>query len=106
MIRRPPRSTLFPYTTLFRSLPLSSNGRRMPKPLSLHVGKAAPAKTHLILAFENRLLIFHFVRWPVKRPPPRDTLPIITNPGVQSELMDGSGNSQSPKPPTRLMLPR
>src|SRR2546429_6287846 len=26
MIRRPPRSTLFPYTTLFRSLPLG-NGR-------------------------------------------------------------------------------
>src|SRR2546425_6481347 len=24
MIRRPPRSTLFPYTTLFRSLPLST----------------------------------------------------------------------------------
>src|SRR3989442_12017114 len=24
MIRRPPRSTLFPYTTLFRSLPLSA----------------------------------------------------------------------------------
>src|SRR5256885_16068549 len=27
MIRRPPRSTLFPYTTLFRSLPLSARGR-------------------------------------------------------------------------------
>src|SRR2546422_8284841 len=26
MIRRPPRSTLFPYTTLFRSLPPSRNG--------------------------------------------------------------------------------
>src|SRR5690349_22903633 len=26
MIRRPPRSTLFPYTTLFRSLPGSSDG--------------------------------------------------------------------------------
>src|SRR2546422_7612608 len=25
MIRRPPRSTLFPYTTLFRSLPLRSS---------------------------------------------------------------------------------
>src|SRR5260221_3571166 len=25
MIRRPPRSTLFPYTTLFRSPPLTSN---------------------------------------------------------------------------------
>src|SRR2546422_3126533 len=28
MIRRPPRSTLFPYTTLFRS-PILSNARRM-----------------------------------------------------------------------------
>src|SRR5258708_8800603 len=26
MIRRPPRSTLFPYTTLFRSLPLRARG--------------------------------------------------------------------------------
>src|SRR5256885_10013338 len=25
MIRRPPRSTLFPYTTLFRSAPMASN---------------------------------------------------------------------------------
>src|SRR2546427_2220884 len=34
MIRRPPRSTLFPYTTLFRSTcppwPLSSSSRRTP----------------------------------------------------------------------------
>src|SRR2546430_15805244 len=28
MIRRPPRSTLFPYTTLFRSLYLNDHGRR------------------------------------------------------------------------------
>src|SRR2546426_7831542 len=28
MIRRPPRSTLFPYTTLFRSVPGSSAGAR------------------------------------------------------------------------------
>src|SRR5258707_13822638 len=27
MIRRPPRSTLFPYTTLFRSMPISSAAR-------------------------------------------------------------------------------
>src|SRR2546430_12444516 len=27
MIRRPPRSTLFPYTTLFRSLPLAASAR-------------------------------------------------------------------------------
>src|SRR3712207_7361308 len=28
MIRRPPRSTLFPYTTLFRSLLIAANGLR------------------------------------------------------------------------------
>src|SRR2546430_6813439 len=28
MIRRPPRSTLFPYTTLFRSVPAGAAGRR------------------------------------------------------------------------------
>src|SRR5256885_16433370 len=28
MIRRPPRSTLFPYTTLFRSQPLQGHGQR------------------------------------------------------------------------------
>src|SRR2546429_1705614 len=30
MIRRPPRSTLFPYTTLFRSIVLRSRRRRVP----------------------------------------------------------------------------
>src|SRR3712207_7043330 len=30
MIRRPPRSTLFPYTTLFRSLLEDSNGAPLP----------------------------------------------------------------------------
>src|SRR2546422_5750742 len=30
MIRRPPRSTLFPYTTLFRSIPGSPPHARMP----------------------------------------------------------------------------
>src|SRR2546430_5378806 len=31
MIRRPPRSTLFPYTTLFRSLPAPGPGRLRPQ---------------------------------------------------------------------------
>src|SRR5260221_8292374 len=31
MIRRPPRSTLFPYTTLFRSRPTSSTTTRRPR---------------------------------------------------------------------------
>src|SRR5574337_345905 len=36
MIRRPPRSTLFPYTTLFRSVPAQA-----PKPLGLRCGTMA-----------------------------------------------------------------
>src|SRR2546425_6991422 len=38
MIRRPPRSTLFPYTTLFRSL-LGKEGSRAEPPLSPLLGK-------------------------------------------------------------------
>src|SRR5437899_8267586 len=34
MLRRPPRSTLFPYTTLFRSQCRSTRMRRVPSPLA------------------------------------------------------------------------
>src|SRR2546427_5100934 len=50
MIRRPPRSTLFPYTTLFRSLPLQINWEcrlfdNLRFRLSLHVhATAAPRR--------------------------------------------------------------
>src|SRR3712207_9174353 len=39
MIRRPPRSTLFPYTTLFRSLPVGREGDRV------HDGRRLVAET-------------------------------------------------------------
>src|SRR3712207_9061282 len=38
MIRRPPRSTLFPYTTLFRS-----------RPLAVAVGRGDEARTHEVV---------------------------------------------------------
>src|SRR3712207_8561465 len=37
MIRRPPRSTLFPYTTLFRSAPRADLPKRVLKPTSLEL---------------------------------------------------------------------
>src|SRR2546429_3337052 len=37
MIRRPPRSTLFPYTTLFRSVPFAHGGERVRRE---HLGTA------------------------------------------------------------------
>src|SRR2546422_6968931 len=48
MIRRPPRSTLFPYTTLFRSSPLGrrvrvpARGVRAAAGLPVRMGRAAP----------------------------------------------------------------
>src|SRR5438445_4677602 len=42
MIRRPPRSTLFPYTTLFRSTPLRRLHRRRQRPTARyrrHLGR-------------------------------------------------------------------
>src|SRR5258707_490402 len=50
MIRRPPRSTLFPYTTLFRSPPPGCCGRIPPKARarSSHPGANAPAAPTMI----------------------------------------------------------
>src|SRR5205807_3091464 len=43
MIRRPPRSTLFPYTTLFRSALPSSSGRAPPGRAAARGTRHAPA---------------------------------------------------------------
>src|SRR3712207_7209343 len=50
MIRRPPRSTLFPYTTLFRSGPEETPGR----PLGLFI--------YLLYAVLNRILSWSLLR--------------------------------------------
>src|SRR3712207_7103455 len=51
MIRRPPRSTLFPYTTLFRSRATARGPRRRPRARAPEHGaprrrRAAPAGAH------------------------------------------------------------
>src|SRR3712207_8546879 len=43
MIRRPPRSTLFPYTTLFRSQSQSRRAAPAPRALQATAAPAAPA---------------------------------------------------------------
>src|SRR5256886_8776412 len=54
MIRRPPRSTLFPYTTLFRSFPLRRSARartsRQGSPSSGRAGAAIPTTSSAPLA--------------------------------------------------------
>src|SRR3989442_11839803 len=46
MIRRPPRSTLFPYTTLFRSHPEDEPQRPHPEPPHEERAAADPAERH------------------------------------------------------------
>src|SRR2546430_5665559 len=47
MIRRPPRSTLFPYTTLFRSITFSFNGGPRSSSLWLHLGVLGPRRVQM-----------------------------------------------------------
>src|SRR5690606_16543473 len=67
MIRRPPRSTLFPYTTLFRSgHALESNGKRTIRPTGTSLWLRWPEFGHGIRATEdfrpdNRVV--EFVSW-------------------------------------------
>src|SRR2546427_2987563 len=59
MIRRPPRSTLFPYTTLFRSVPLP--GRDTTLPLSLRQPLVVDARD------DHGLSRLELVSWRVDR---------------------------------------
>src|SRR2546427_71987 len=54
MIRRPPRSTLFPYTTLFRSLFVITRGSRNPRRLHhLRRQGCLPHQRRLFVAFRG-----------------------------------------------------
>src|SRR3712207_8303855 len=58
MIRRPPRSTLFPYTTLFRSSPLrpilSPSGKRLRHECPRHLPPAEPHPSGAARGREHR----------------------------------------------------
>ena len=50
MIRRPPISTLFPYTTLFRSHIIFTNGQTLPELLALSVFRSTMKALDLLEA--------------------------------------------------------
>src|ERR1039457_6807351 len=91
MIRRPPRSTLFPYTTLFRSQPARQRGGVLPRrphrrPWSSHdlterhFISLARAFAPLVLAYAALILVAHRHHLP---PPARETNLFLTK---QSDL--------------------
>src|SRR2546425_7657003 len=90
MIRRPPRSTLFPYTTLFRSRAASENGAAAQEPDSGHdlrrdpVGRAAlsrqrseehTSELQSLAYLVCRLLLEKKKHFPRRRPPAAYTPP-------------------------------
>src|SRR5256885_6375879 len=60
MIRRPPRSTLFPYTTLFRSVV----GRVLPEPISVSLTFFTPVADREMLVLALERLIERALRHP------------------------------------------
>src|SRR2546429_3505241 len=66
MIRRPPRSTLFPYTTLFRSLTLCSSHNRDDAAVDPELGSREPSRA---AGCEERDHLCHVlgVAWPAHR---------------------------------------
>src|SRR2546427_6549666 len=63
MIRRPPRSTLFPYTTLFRSLPLP--GRLSPRARRALDRRLTAGAMDFVLALHSHLpYVLNHGRWP------------------------------------------
>src|SRR2546427_10204341 len=55
MIRRPPRSTLFPYTTLFRSVPnRATRGRVLATSFSFEISALATASLTVALIVRER----------------------------------------------------
>src|SRR3712207_7690097 len=55
MIRRPPRSTLFPYTTLFRSEAGIKDARELRAYQTLHRAGRLPVRTYLMMLLDETL---------------------------------------------------
>src|SRR6266705_4116944 len=80
MIRRPPRSTLFPYTTLFRSLLLGSLARRR------SITRIVALVLIVALAGFQWFFLIHVAKLPSYEGPARAGLKM---PAFQTALADG-----------------
>src|SRR2546430_7597491 len=85
MIRRPPRSTLFPYTTLFRSLEVSSPGIERPIRWHRHWARFVGSDVNVKLAGLGR------ARAPIVGAPSQETgaLPPPGRPGREYPPREG-----------------
>src|SRR2546427_12688796 len=95
MIRRPPRSTLFPYTTLFRSIRGMHSGDRSGKEALVEYGFRLPS------AFDNRpLTAEEFTR------ATGQTIYVSATPGPHELELAGDAVAEQVIRPTGLMDPK
>src|SRR3712207_7796584 len=78
MIRRPPRSTLFPYTTLFRSLPIEELSEVPHR-------SAVPGKAHLCGHDGHMAILAALARGLGRRRPQRGRAVLMFQPAERSE---------------------
>src|SRR5256885_11941922 len=94
MIRRPPRSTLFPYTTLFRSTVMTGDGLMSvfgaPMPLPDHAESAVRAAQEMVELID----LFNVDRQAAEKPPIKIGIGIASGEMVRSE--EHTSELQSP----------
>src|SRR5256885_7514897 len=103
MIRRPPRSTLFPYTTLFRSLSRSCTQLRLYQNRAT-ASHAAPAKSIEFDAPGDRSRAVLGAepardrhREPARRPPGDDDVDLVRRRQLADQLVEGRGRLSVPQ---------
>src|SRR2546422_8022999 len=85
MIRRPPRSTLFPYTTLFRSRVDAQRGTAVPLPPRVGAGGGDRHTVHLPVRARRSARAAHRARrWPLRGGPDRKSTRLNSSHGYIS----------------------
>src|SRR5690349_22887339 len=102
MIRRPPRSTLFPYTTLFRSSRCPSRVSRTARPPSPSMMASSPSSTrrseeHTSELQSRRDLVCRLLLEKKKKKQPNIF-------GTSHQTVDGTASHKSSSPPIQSHL--
>src|SRR2546430_5115960 len=100
MIRRPPRSTLFPYTTLFRSLLEQASLVVVIPGYGMAVAQAQHKVRELYDALTKRGVTVKFAIHPVAGPGAGHNKPVPSRADNPYSALVGRGEINPPKPPT------
>src|SRR2546426_5719925 len=96
MIRRPPRSTLFPYTTLFRSLPRRTAGRGRAWKTRRRVTGSAAARDRKSTRLNSSHLVISYAVFCLKKKKRKDDIALPQPHIKQHEALAQSSRAAHP----------